>query len=197
MQGEGRFSKDRLWGLFPGVVVDRDDPEGLGRIKVSIAGLIDEESNWALPRSSGSVRDAQGNVTRWGAVHIPPVGADVFIQFVMGDIDHPVWEPGPFGLNENFVEHEDPDVSVWGVGPFRLVVDNRDDIQTATFKVVKTISGSEESICELLFNAKTNSVRLYATSALQLEAGGVLDIDSAGAVQVKGRKVTPVNRPIN
>lgn len=184
----GKFAADQYWGVYGGTVANRDDPEGLGRIKVSIPGLIDEESNWALPRSGGS--------KNWGSIHIPPVGADVFVQFLNGDIDHPIWEPGPFGLGEEFPEHESADVSVWGVGPFRMVIDNREGVKTATFKIVKTVAGNEESICELLFNADTNSVRLYATSALQVEAGGIIDVD-ASAVQVRGRKVMPVNRPIN
>lgn len=188
MIGGAKFRADQYFGVYAGTVSNRDDPEFLGRVKVSIPGLIDEESNWALPRTGG--------ITKWGSVNVPPVGTDVFVQFINGDIDHPIWEPGPYGLDENFPEHESADVSVWGVGPFRLVIDNRAEVQTATFKIVKTIGGTEESICELLFNALTNSVRLFATTAMQLESGGVLDIDSS-AVQIKGRKVMPVNRSIN
>lgn len=185
----GNFSKDKLYGLYTGTVVDREDPELLGRITVEIPGLIDTESNWAFPRTGGS--------KNWGSVNIPPVGSDVYVQFIMGDIDQPVWEPGPFGLEENFPEHEGADVSVFGSGPFRLVIDNREGVQTATFKIVKTVNGAEDSICELVFNADTNSVRMYATSALQIESGGIVDIDSTGAVQIKQRKTMPVNRPIN
>lgn len=193
----GAFGQDRLWGLYPGVVVNRDDPERIGRIKVSIPGLIDDESNWAFPRTGASVRDASGAVAYRGEMNIPPVGADVFVQFVNGDVDKPVWEPGPYGLGEAFPEHESADVAVWGVGPFRLVIDTREGVETAVFKIVKTISGQEESVCELEFNAATNSVRLWATTALQLAGDGIVDVDSTGAVQVRQRKVMPVNRPIN
>jgi len=184
-----KFGSDRYFGVYTGLVANRDDPKKLGRIKVSIPGLIDEQSNWAFPRTGGS--------NNWGSVKVPPFGSDVFVQFLNGDIDHPIWEPGPFGIGQNFPEHESADVSVFGVGPFRMVIDNREEVETATFKIVKTVGGQEESICELLFNAATNSVRLYATSALQIESGGIVDIDSAGAVQVRGRKVMPVNRPIS
>jgi len=191
-----KYNADRYFGIYGGLVARRDDPLALGRIKVSIPGLIDEESNWATPRTSSSVTDADGNVIYRGSVNVPPTGSDVFVQFLNGDIDHPIWEPAGFGLGQNFPEHESPDVSVWGIGPFRMVIDNREEVQTATFKIVKVVGGEEESICELLFNSDTNSVRLYATTALQLETGGVLDIDG-NSVQVRGRKVTPVNRPIN
>lgn len=191
-----KFAADGYFGIYTGLVANREDPRRLARIKVSIPGLIDEESNWALPRTGSSVTDSDGNTTYQGCARVPPIGSDVFVQFLNGDIDHPIWEPAGFGINQNFPEHESPDVYVWGVGPFRLVIDNREDVNTATFKVVKVVSGEEQSICEFLFNANTNSVRLYATTAIQLESGGVVDIDG-NAVQVRGRKVTPVNRPIN
>ena len=37
------------------------------------------------------------------------------------------------------VEHLHPDVSVWGVGPFRLVIDNRPEVQTAVFNYVNSL----------------------------------------------------------
>lgn len=192
---EGPFDRDRLLGIYAGTVVNRDDPELLGRLKVVVPGIIEPESNWALPRTGGA--------RRWGSVSVPPVGCDVFVQFVNGDPDAPIWEPGPFGkpedpaLAEQFPEHTSPDVSVWGVGPFRLVLDARAGQEALALRVVKEVAGAEEVIVELLLNAATNSARLYATTALELASEGIVSVDCAGDVQVKGRKVVPVNRPIN
>lgn len=185
----GPFDASRLLGVYAGTIVNRDDPDKLGRIKVVIPGVIEPESNWALPRSGGA--------RRWGGVHIPPVGADVFVQFIGGDPDQPIWEPGPCGADEQFPEHETADVSVWGAGPFRAVLDNRAGQEALALRVVKEVNGVEEVIVELLLNAATNSARLYATTALQIAAEGLVDISCAGDVQVKGRKVVPVNRPVN
>jgi hypothetical protein len=185
----GNFEGDGLWGVYAGTVVNRTDPDLLGRVTVVVPGIVEPESAWALPRHGGA--------KRWGRTHVPPVGADVFVQFVNGDANVPIWEPGPCGLEEQFLEHEHADVSVWGAGPFRLVIDNRTDVQTAAFRVVKEVAGTEEVIVELLFNAATNSARLWATTALQLASEGVVDVDCAGDVQVKGRKVIPCARPVN
>lgn len=183
------FRGERILGLWPGVVVDRDDPKRLGRVRVRVPGIIDEKSTWAMPRTGGS--------TKWGGVRVPPTGTDVLVQFVGGDVEYPVWEPGPFGIGENFPEHEDVDVSVFGEGHFRIVLDHRSGSNIATWKMVKEINGVEEDLVTLEFNGDTNSMRLFATTALQIEAGGIVDIDCAGDVQIKGRKVIPKQNPIN
>lgn len=184
-----RFDQDRLLGIYAGVVTNRDDPERLGRVKVRVPGRIEPESNWAWPRGGGA--------RRWGHVNVPPVAASVFVQFVNGDPDQPLWELGPTLPGDQFLEHETPDVSVWGLGPFRLVIDNRAEVQTAALRVVKEINGEEQVIVELLLNAQTNSARLFATTALQLASRGIIDLDCDGDVQVKGRKILPANRPVN
>jgi hypothetical protein len=192
----GQFSKDRIWGVCSGIVTNRDDPEKLGRIKVEIPGLIDGDSNWAWPRMGAPVKDKDGKPRYRGSIWVPPVGADVYVQFVMGDVNHPLWEPGNFGRGEMFPEHEGPDVSVWGFGPFRLVIDEREGVNTATFKAVKEVNGTEESVIEFVFNAETNSADLWATTALRARADGVLDLDGT-VVQVRGRKVIPTDRHLN
>lgn len=177
-----------IHGVWPGIVVDNADPEKLGRIRVSIPGIIDDESNWALPRAGGAAQ--------FGRNSVPPLGADVYVTFLSGRVDQPLWEPGPHGSGENFPEHEPPDVHVFGVGPFRLQVDNREGQRALYAYMVKEINGVEERIVELEVNYETDSARLYATSALQLEAMGLLDIDCNGDIQMKGRKLMPTSKVI-
>lgn len=191
MSGEG------LFGLFEGTVINRSDPEGLCRCKVEIPGILDPEDEgsgpWARPRGFGS--------KNWGTNEAPPLGADVYVQFVNGNMESPVWElafPGkPGGESEVFPEYEDPDVQVFGRGPFRLVLDNREGQRRALFKVVKTIGNEEQDVIWFEANLEDNSAKLFVESALGLEAGGIIDIDSPGSVQVRGRKVVPSNKPIN
>ena len=119
------------------------------------------------------------------------------MQFLGGRIDQPIWEPGPHGIDEIFPEHEDPDIAMFGIGPFRAVIDNRDEVQQATLKIVKTVGNAEETICSLLFDALGNGVQLYGGTALQLTADGIIDVDCAGDVQIHGRKVLKANRAIS
>jgi len=65
-------------------VTQRNDPEGLGRVRVCIPGTVEPESAWAWPLGTvgGGSRD-QG----WFAV--PEVGAEVGVFFRAGDVDAP------------------------------------------------------------------------------------------------------------
>lgn len=190
---------DNLFGLYSGTVTNRRDPEGLCRIKIRIPGILEPENEddgpWALPKSGGS--------NNWGKNSVPPLGAAVWIQFVNGDVEKPVWEPGWHGKplinnvaqSEAFPEHEDPDVHVFGIGFCRVVVDDREGRRSATFKVVKEVGGAEETMAALVLNYEDNSLQLTAESALGLSAA-IIDLDAV-TVQIDGRTVVPSTRPIN
>lgn len=185
-----------LHGVYSGVVVRRDDPELLGRVKAAVPGILDptdaDAAPWAWPRGGGA--------RRWGANDVPPLGADVLVQFVNGNPEWPVYEPfchgKPNGESEAFPEHEHPDVHVWGRGPFRLVIDTRAGQQTATFKVVKQIGAAEETVAAITFDYVGNAIQIAADSAVGVTAQAIVDVD-APVVQLLGRKVTPNGKAVN
>ncbi len=183
-------------GLYMGKVVDRSDPDLNGRIRVQIPGLIDDRSAWAIPRGGGS--------PLWGVVAVPPIDADVYIQFINGNIERPVYEPADFGVRDGdreiFPEHEDPDVVVAGFGPFRVVVDLRDDadaelVPSLVLKQVATLSDGSE-VDTAWVRLSENSIQVRGDAAVQVTSGAMTDIDSDGDIQIKRRKVMPASRPI-
>lgn len=76
----------RAIGKFRGVVMDNQDPDKRGRVKVSVPALLgDQTSDWALPCfPCGGLAD-----TGWFCV--PKVGAQVWVEFEGGNIDFPIW----------------------------------------------------------------------------------------------------------
>lgn len=76
----------RVYGKYRGFVADNNDPEKLGRIKLTVPALLGQEtSDWALPcMPCGGLAD-QG----WFCV--PEVGAQVWVEFEAGDLHHPIW----------------------------------------------------------------------------------------------------------
>jgi hypothetical protein len=181
-------------GVYLGTVVDRDDPDGLCRIRARVPGR-NERTPWARPRGGGS---------RYrGKADVPPLGADVYVDYINGDRRMPRYEPADYGIvdgeSEVFPEHVDPDVHVFGIGPFRIVIDNREpaegEARTMRAKLVKEVGGEEQDIAWIEIS-EDNSIQIYADSAVGIEAGGIVDID-ASVVQVKGRKVMGTPRPIN
>ena len=180
-------NNDALIGLYAGMVLDNNDPEHLARVRVTIPGVMDD-SPWALPRGAGSAQ--------WGGNDVPPNGADVYVMFVNGNAERPVYEPAWHMPGEQFPEHSSPDVHVWGRGPFRLVLEDSNVQHVMRLKAVLTIGNNEEDVAWLEFNADTQSIQLYADCAVGVEAGAIVNID-APSVQVRGRKVMPTPKPIN
>lgn len=190
--GDDFNSDERIPWLCMGKVLERNDPEGRCRIRARIPGIM-ERTPWAIAKGGGSKNE--------GIASVPPIGADVYITFVNGDQRCPVWERADYGIlddgTENFPEHTDPDVHVVGIGPFRVVVDNRSDgpdSKTARLKLVKKIDGVEEDIVWIEIS-EDNSIQIHADNAIGIDAGAIVNIDAA-VVQILGRKVMNVSRPI-
>ncbi len=73
-----------LFGKYRGHVVDNADPENMGRLRVSVTQVPKLQETWALP----CVPYAGPHV---GFYFMPPVGADVWVEFEGGDLNYPVW----------------------------------------------------------------------------------------------------------
>jgi len=70
-------------GVMPGIVTNNEDPEGMGRVKLSFPWrFAEDESDWvriAVPMA-GNER---------GMFFLPEVEDEVLVAFEMGDIHHP------------------------------------------------------------------------------------------------------------
>jgi hypothetical protein len=73
----------KYYGKFRGQVRNNIDPLGRGRILADVPQISDMEPSWCMPcvPYAKDVRDAA----------IPPVGANVWIEFERGDPDYPIW----------------------------------------------------------------------------------------------------------
>ncbi len=81
-----RKQQSSYFGKYRAFVADIDDPDKLGRIKLTIPSVLGEAtSDWALPAV------AYGGGTDFGVLFVPPVGAQVLAEFLEGDPSAPVW----------------------------------------------------------------------------------------------------------
>ena len=80
------------YGKYRGTVAANVDPEGKGRLLVEVPEVYGPGgSNWALPcLPFGGLGEG------WFAV--PPIRADVWVEFEKGDINQPIWTGCFYGV---------------------------------------------------------------------------------------------------
>jgi uncharacterized protein involved in type VI secretion and phage assembly len=76
--------RNRFFGKYRGEVVSNDDPARLGRLQVTVDGILDSESVWAWP----CVPYAGKGV---GFYSLPQQGDGVWIEFEGGNPWSPIW----------------------------------------------------------------------------------------------------------
>lgn len=73
-----------FFGKYRGVVDQNLDPNGKGRLLVKVPAIFSDSTVWALP----CVPYAGSSV---GFFAMPPVGANVWVEFEAGDSNSPIW----------------------------------------------------------------------------------------------------------
>ena len=76
----------KRYGKYRGFVVDNDDPEHLGRVRVTVPSVLGETvSGWALPcLPFGGLGDQ-------GMFMVPEIDSAVWVEFEEGNLDRPIW----------------------------------------------------------------------------------------------------------
>lgn len=86
----------RLYGKYPGIVADHQDPEKRFRLKVKVPMLFGQEilEEWALPCLPPRWMDVDftpiiPEPKEWEVV--PKKGQPVWVEFMGGDENRPIW----------------------------------------------------------------------------------------------------------
>ncbi|MCY1083066.1 phage baseplate assembly protein V [Archangium lansingense] len=118
MKAQAQGNQDRrYYGKYRGKVLENIDPMELGRIMVEVPALVGLEASWALP----CVPYAGPQV---GFVMIPPIGANVWVEFEGGDPTHPIWAGCFWGELEKPVLNETPYQKVIKTESFTLFIND-------------------------------------------------------------------------
>jgi hypothetical protein len=180
----------RLLGMYIGHVTDRLDPEGLGRVRVCIPGILEPHSGWAWPLGTcgGGSRDH-------GFFAVPEVGAEVAVFFNQGDTSAPPYYLSaqwgkPQGESEvpEEARRNPPDNRVIATPTFRIELDESEG--SKKLKLTNRRTGDH-----LVFDAETNTVTLLGTTSITVRAVGAISLE-APHVTIAGRVVRPVADPI-
>jgi hypothetical protein len=161
----------RMFGIEIGVVVDRADPKGLGRVKVRIPGVIDDASAWAFPLGTS------GGAMNRGDFRVPIVGAEVAVWFKGGDVDRPYYMGAHWGLPGGVsevpeaAEGGDPEIQVMGFGPYDLTVDER-----GGQKKFRISDRSAPNDCVIEFDGTNRTLAIRSTVGISIESSGIVEI---------------------
>jgi len=81
-----REVQQRVYGKYRGFVVDNQDPETRGRLRVRVPALLaDQTTGWALPCLPF------GGLADQGLFMVPELDAQVWVEFEAGDLSMPIW----------------------------------------------------------------------------------------------------------
>lgn len=80
-------SQERYYGKYRGLVVDNDDPENRARVTLQVPSIMGNEAvtHWAEPCLPF------GGLAGQGLFMVPEIGAQVWVEFEAGNINHPIW----------------------------------------------------------------------------------------------------------
>jgi uncharacterized protein involved in type VI secretion and phage assembly len=81
-----REIQKKYYGKYRGFVVDVEDPEKRGRVRVTVPSVLgSEETAWALPCIP------YGGGAGYGLFAVPPVESQVWVEFEEGELSQPIW----------------------------------------------------------------------------------------------------------
>jgi hypothetical protein len=158
-----RKQQTSYFAKYRAFVADNDDPDTLGRIKMTIPSVLGEAvSDWALPCVP------YGGGSDFGMLAVPPVGAQVIAEFLEGDPSSPVWT-GTFWRQNSEMPQE---------------------FQGTTTKILKTESGhlmtfeDEDGAEQITLRSATEAELVMdadGTIILTDQAGSKVTLDAAGS----------------
>ncbi len=207
--GDGLEDGDvRLPYIYDAIVTDDEDPEGLGRVRVKIEGVI-ANSDWAYPMGGPG-----GGKNRRGTFNVPETGSMVGCYFHQGDPDYPRYFGGYWGsAAENAdgnIESEVPTrardlppderkkVRVFETERWVMIYDDRETPKNSAGEPTDDgdeVNGQDtwrlehkESGDFIEVDGGRRGMTIQATAGIFIRTRGLLDLDGL-VVQIAGRKV--------
>ncbi len=118
----------KFYGKYRGKVLDNVDPEILGRILANVAAVPVSVLNWAMP----CVPYAGFQV---GFYTMPPIGANVWIEYEGGDPNFPIWS-GCFWAEGELPLEAPPDTKVFKTEFITMILNDLPEIGGFTLECI-------------------------------------------------------------
>jgi uncharacterized protein involved in type VI secretion and phage assembly len=160
--------ENRHWGKYRGIVADRNDPEQLGRVRARVPSLLaDAVTGWAWPATPYAGAGI-------GLLAIPQEGDLVWVEFLEGDLEHPIWSGGawakPGGRTEIPKEAQDsyPDQVVLRTASGNVIV--LTDASGGEKLTIRSTTG-----CEVVLDSSAKRVTVQADEVVVRGSAGMTE----------------------
>lgn len=138
----------KYYSSYRGYVIDNEDPEGMGRIKVQVPVISKDKTIpvWAWPKHNFAG-------SNYGMQLLPVKGDIVWVEFEMGNVTSPMWHHGHYARGEKPMEFATAQVYGFKTPKGQIVIiDDRDgvekvivnSIEQMVFDSKKVILGGKE-----------------------------------------------------
>jgi hypothetical protein len=186
---------------YEGLVVKRDDPQGLHRVKILIEPTWVPHGKWVLPLKGGF-----NGGPKKGSFVSPPLGAPVSVVFLNGAAENPRYIVGHHGIGEiPLVDDTQPqsednpplaeltpdgDNKVWQDERIRIEVDARPD----TYAIrISDLQNNTTNVVDI--DLHSGQLGINAPLGILLKSTGHIRID-ATLLTLQGRPVLNTEDPI-
>ena len=176
-------NESKIFGVVAGIVINNKDPEKLGRVKVKIPRISDEEeSNWAR------IVTFMGGKER-GAFFLPEVDDEVIVAFEYGDINMPyiigsLWNG----------KDKPPEQNSNGKNDIRVIKSRSGHIikldDTENNEKIEIIDKSEKN--KIIIDTKNNKISINSDKDIELSAPNGKVIINAKNVEVSSTASTEI-----
>jgi uncharacterized protein involved in type VI secretion and phage assembly len=185
-------ARDRIHGVVVAIVTDNNDPDAMGRVKVSYPWLADDaESFWARLVAPGAGKD-------YGIVWVPQVGDEVLVAFEHGDVSRPLVLGGLWNGKDTIPFDYGSDLDAGSVTYCGFT--------SRTGHKISFFESSGESKIHLLTKGgavsvvldeqnkevkveTTGKVIIDAQQDVEIKAGGSMKLEATGQMTIKGATV--------
>lgn len=201
---EEKWQQSRIYGVVTGIVTNNNDPDGLGRVKVKIPRINNEdESNWARVVSFMAGKER-------GGFFLPEVDDEVLVAFEFGDINMPyiigsLWNGvdkppetnGDGKNNKRFIKSRSGHIIRLNDedGKEMIEIVDKTEKNSIVFDTANnTIKISTDK--DITLSAPQGTVKIEAqkiemksSAETKIEAGSSMDVKSSATMTVKGATV--------
>jgi uncharacterized protein involved in type VI secretion and phage assembly len=151
---------DRHYGKFRATIVDNNDPENRGRLKVNVPCVMDNECFWALPCSPFGGKEA-------GIFMVPENESALWVEFEGGDPSRPIWTgcywPDDHSPKDNSVST--PDVRlIKSVKGMLLALNDSEETVTISDKQGNNV---------ITIDVNGGTIRIKGSSSIVIDSGTV------------------------